>query len=83
VELLLAGDRQPGFAHIGLEVHNLRSSVARFKAAGFDVTEPAESPRTKALIAQARDKNGVRFELLEFGPESVQRKAMEAWKGER
>ena len=82
LELGLAGNRQPGFAHIGLEVHDLRSSVSRFKAAGFDVTDPAESPRTKAFIAQARDKNGVRFDLLEFGPESVQRKAMDSWKGQ-
>lgn len=80
LELALADNRAPGFSHIGLDVDDLRSSVPRFKAAGFDVSNPVESARTKALISQALDKNGVRFELLEFGPGSVQRKAMDDWK---
>ena len=77
---VLADNRAPGFSHIGLEVDDLRSSVPRFRAAGFDVSNPVESARTKAIISQALDKNGVRFELLEFGPGSVQRKAMDGWK---
>lgn len=80
LEVQPADARLPGFAHIGLEVQNLRKTVPQFRAAGFEVTDPAESARTKALISQATDKNGVHFELLEFGPDSAQRKAMDSWK---
>lgn len=74
------GTRKVGFLHIGLEVRNLRQALPQFKAAGFTVSEPRESPRTRSLISQATDPNGVHFELLEFGPESAQRKAIDDWK---
>jgi catechol 2,3-dioxygenase-like lactoylglutathione lyase family enzyme len=73
-------DRPPGFIHIGLEVGDLRAAVAQFRQGGLNVENPAESERTKALISQASGPNGVKFELLEFGPDSLQRKVMNAWK---
>lgn len=54
--------------------------LPQFQAAGFSVTDPIESARTKALISQATDANGVHFELLEFGPGSLQRKMIDTWK---
>ena len=80
LEVQPAGGRPLGFTHIGLEVQDLRQALPQFRAAGFQVAEPVESARTKALISQATDRNGVHFELLEFGPDSVQRKVMDRWR---
>jgi hypothetical protein len=38
------------------------------------------SPRTKSRIAVARTPQGTGVELLEFGPESLHRRVMNAWK---
>ena len=73
-------DRPPGFIHIGLEVSDLPTAVAQFKQNGLHVENPAESARTKAVISQATGLDNLRFELLEFGPDSLQRKVMNAWK---
>ena len=75
-----APDRPPGFIHIGLEVGNLATALPQFRRGGLDVGNPSESERTKALISQATGPNGLSFELLEFGPESLQRKVINAWK---
>jgi len=34
----------------------------------------------KALISRIRDLDGVSIEVMEFGPESMQKKAMDAWR---
>lgn len=73
-------DRPPGLIHIGLEVADLRASIPRFKAGGLIVRDPSTSARTGAVISQAEGLSGLRFELLEFGPDSLQRKVMNAWK---
>jgi catechol 2,3-dioxygenase-like lactoylglutathione lyase family enzyme len=73
-------DRPAGFIHIGLEVANLRTAIVQFKRDGLHVDDPSESARTRALISQATGLNDLRFELLEFGPDSLQRKVMNAWK---
>lgn len=73
-------DRPPGFIHIGLEVDRLSRVIPEFRRGGLEVQDPSESARTKALISQATGMNGLRFELLEFGPDSLQRKVMNAWK---
>src|SRR5262249_11931569 len=72
-------DRPPGFIHIGLEVGNLAAALPEFRRGGLDVRNPTESERTKALISQATGPNGLNFELLEFGPDSLQRKVINAW----
>jgi catechol 2,3-dioxygenase-like lactoylglutathione lyase family enzyme len=75
-----SADRPPGFVHIGLEVGNLAAILPQFRRNGLDVRNPTESERTKALISQATGQNGLSFELLEFGPDSLQRKVINAWK---
>jgi catechol 2,3-dioxygenase-like lactoylglutathione lyase family enzyme len=75
-----SADRPPGFIHIGIEVENLRAVIAKFKGEGLQIQNPSESERTKALISQATGQSGLAFELLEFGPESLQRKVINAWK---
>ena len=71
--------RPPGLIHIGLEVADLRASIPRFKAGGLIVRDPSTSARTGAVISQAEGLGGLRFELLEFGPDSLQRKVINDW----
>jgi len=75
-----SADRPVGFLHIGLEVANLAGAIDQFRRGGLNVQNPAVSERTKALISQAVGPGGLRMELLEFGPESLQRRVMNAWK---
>jgi catechol 2,3-dioxygenase-like lactoylglutathione lyase family enzyme len=81
LELQPAGpDRPPGLIHIGIEVADLRAAIPQFRQGGLNVQNPSVSERTKALISQATGQNDLRFELLEFGPDSLQRKVINAWK---
>jgi catechol 2,3-dioxygenase-like lactoylglutathione lyase family enzyme len=75
-----APDRPPGFIHIGLEVANLRAVVPQFRRDGLQIQNANESERTGALISTATGLSGLNFELLEFGPNSLQRKVINAWK---
>jgi catechol 2,3-dioxygenase-like lactoylglutathione lyase family enzyme len=73
-------ERPVGLIHVGLEVGNLRASLPQFRQGGLQVADPNRSARTNALISQATGFADLRFELLEFGPDSLQRKVMESWK---
>ena len=73
-------DRPPGFVHYGLEVDDVTAEVARLRTAGMDVRPPGVSPRTGSRIAVGRTPSGITFELLEFGPESLHRRVMNAWR---
>ena len=80
IELLPANStRRPGLDHVGLHVDDIRSTIATLKQRGVTV-EDARTGRTKSIIANATDPGGVHIELSELGPESLQRKAMDAWK---
>ena len=74
-----AADRRPGISHVGLHVENIRATLARLAQHGVKVEEPRTS-RTNSIIANATGPDGIRFELSELGPESLQRKAMNSWK---
>jgi len=81
IELMPATASRPaGFVHVGLEVANLDAAVKRLRAGGMQVRDPAVSPRTKTRIAVATTPQGTAMELLEFGPESLHRKVINAWK---
>jgi len=81
IELMPATASRPaGFVHVGLEVANLDAAVKRLRAGGMQVGDPAVSPRTKTRIAVATTPQGTAMELLEFGPESLHRKVINAWK---
>jgi catechol 2,3-dioxygenase-like lactoylglutathione lyase family enzyme len=73
-------DRPVGLIHVGLEVGNLRAQIDQYRNGGLQVNNPNESARTKALISTATGLSGLPFELLEFGPDSLQRKVMNEWK---
>lgn len=80
IEVQPAGDRQPGvITHVGLEVDNIKATLARLAKNGVKVEEPRTS-RTNSIIANATSPDGIRIELSELPPDSLQRKAINSWK---
>ena len=69
----------PGLTHFAVEFGDLNATVARMRQQGATVADPALTPG-RALFTRLRDLDGVSIEAMEFGPESMQRKAMDAWK---
>ena len=81
VEVMQATPQRPaGCPHFGLEVENLDALVANLKEKGVAVGSPNVSARTQTRIANVTAPGGVNIELLEFGPGSLHRKVIEAWK---
>jgi catechol 2,3-dioxygenase-like lactoylglutathione lyase family enzyme len=82
LELQQANAQRPaGISHFGLEAPNIKNTVATFKQRGAMATDPgAPSAFSHAILANVTDLNGLRIELAEMGPESLQRKAMDSWK---
>ena len=79
VELLEATpQRPPGFVHVGFEVDDISATSARLKNANVKVAQPRVG-RTKATVAEVEVPDGVNVELLQFGPDSQQRHAMDSW----
>jgi catechol 2,3-dioxygenase-like lactoylglutathione lyase family enzyme len=79
VELLEATPaRPPGFVHVGFEVEDITATAQRLKGTNVKVAEPRVG-RTNATVAEVEVPDGVNVELLQFGPESMQRKAIESW----
>jgi catechol 2,3-dioxygenase-like lactoylglutathione lyase family enzyme len=76
----VTAERPAGFVHIGLEADDVKALAARIRESGIKVDEPMPSARSGAVLTTAMDAEGVRTEILEFGPASLQRKAMNAWK---
>lgn len=82
LELQQANAQRPaGISHFGLEAPNIKSTVATYQTRGAMATDPgAPSAFSHAILANVTDLNGLRIELAEMGPESLQRKAMDSWK---
>lgn len=82
LELQQANAQRPaGISHFGLEAPNIKNTVAAYKSRGAMATDPgAPSAFSHAILANVTDLNGLRIELAEMGPESLQRKAMDSWK---
>ncbi len=73
--------RPAGLNHYGLEVTSIEAAVAEFRRRGATSSDPTgPSAFSRARLANVTDLNGIRVELAELGPESLQRKAIEAWK---
>lgn len=80
VELIPAAPGQrTGITHFGVEVDDIDAAVSRMRQAGATVGDPGLTP-AQARFSRMSDPDGVQIEVMEFGPESLQRKAMEAWK---
>src|SRR5205814_1240027 len=80
----------PGFTHIHLVVDDVAAAVARFRRAGLaipargamtplTVSDPGVAQPSNVKNANIYDPNGLRLELNELIPESLTRKATEAW----
>ena len=82
LELQQANAQRPaGVNHFGLEVPDIKAAVAMFRQRGATASDPTgPSAFSKAMLANVTDPNGLRIELAELGPDSLQRKAMESWK---
>jgi catechol 2,3-dioxygenase-like lactoylglutathione lyase family enzyme len=81
VEVMQAtSDRPVGCPHFGLEVQGLNSVIDQLAQRGVQVRAPSLSPRTGTRSAVVTGPGGVNIELLEFGPQSLHRKVMDAWK---
>jgi len=80
VELAPASADHPvGVSHIGIWADDVNKTVAILRERGVKMDNPI-SGGTKALLTNVFDPNGVRLELLEYPPESLQKKAIESWK---
>jgi catechol 2,3-dioxygenase-like lactoylglutathione lyase family enzyme len=71
--------RPAGLSHIGIWPENLSAAVAALRARGVKVDDP-KTGSTRTSITNVTDPDGVRLELLDFLPDSLPRKAMDAWK---
>src|ERR1700722_1195216 len=72
-------DRPVGFSHAGLWADDLNKTVTVLRERGVKMDDP-KAGATKAPLTNMIEPNGVRLELLEYPPESLQRIAMESWK---
>lgn len=82
IEIQEANAQRPaGVSHFGLAVDSIEEAVKYFRANGVTASDPgAPSAFSHARLANVTDLNGIRIELAELTPESLQRKAMDNWK---
>ena len=81
LELGLANAQRPaGFTHYGLHVENIASAVTLYRGWGLTVSDVNKSANTNALLANITDPYMGRIELAELTPDSLHRKALDAWK---
>ena len=81
IELGQANAQRPaGFTHVGIHVESMPQAVKLYQSRGLMVSEPRLSVPVGSTQANITDPNGLRIELTELPPNSLQRKAMEAWK---
>jgi catechol 2,3-dioxygenase-like lactoylglutathione lyase family enzyme len=82
IELQEANAQRPaGVNHFGMAVDSVEDAVKMFRAGGATASDPgAPSAFSHARLAGVTDLNGVRIELAELTPDSLQRKAMDSWK---
>ena len=80
VELIPVGADQPaGITHFGLEVGDIDEVVAHLRQQGVSAADPGLTP-ARARFTRIADRDGVQIEVMQFTAESMQRKAMDAWK---
>ena len=73
-------DRPTGFSHVGIEADDISEAVMRIRQRGTQVTNPRFAENTGVTLALVTDPEGLRVELLQLHPESLQRKAINSWK---
>jgi catechol 2,3-dioxygenase-like lactoylglutathione lyase family enzyme len=68
-----------GFSHAAFIVDDVTAMSERLRGEGANAQVPHVG-WTKALIADVFDPNGLRLELFQLEPESMQKKAIDSWK---
>ena len=80
IELLpVAADQPAGVTHIGIETDDVEASIANLRSHGVTVADPTVGV-SKARVGRITDRDGVAIEVMQIGPDSLQRQAVEAWK---
>jgi catechol 2,3-dioxygenase-like lactoylglutathione lyase family enzyme len=80
VELLPVAAGQPtGIMHIGIETADVAASAASLRAQGVAVDDPTVGV-SKSRVARIKDADGLQIEVMQMGPDSLQRQAIDAWK---
>lgn len=74
-------ERPVGLSHIGIWPDNLNATIAALRQRGVKVDDP-RTGATRTSITNVIDPNGIRLELIDFLPDSLPRKAIDAWKPE-
>jgi catechol 2,3-dioxygenase-like lactoylglutathione lyase family enzyme len=72
-------NRPPGLNHYGLHVEDLKAYVAVLRQRGVKVEDP-RAGRGDSFVANATDPGGIRIELFQFGPNSLQGEAIAKWR---
>jgi len=68
-----------GLSHVGLWADDLNAEVAALRQQGIKVDDP-RTATTKAPLPNVIDPDGIRLELLDITPGSMQGKAIDGWK---
>jgi len=80
VEIQPANPNRPaGLTHFGLHVEDLKTTVATLKQRGVTVEEP-RAGRQDSMVVNATGPGGMRIEIFQFGPQSLQGQAISSWK---
>ncbi len=76
LELNPANENRPaGLTHFGIQVEGMESVKAMYEARGASPTETRRGS-TQAILSNITDPQGVRIELSEYPPDSLQGKAL-------
>jgi catechol 2,3-dioxygenase-like lactoylglutathione lyase family enzyme len=74
-----SADHPVGFSHVGIWADDLKTTVAALRQRGVKLDDP-RTGFTNAPLTNVTDPNGLRLELLEYPPASLQRKAIDGWR---
>jgi catechol 2,3-dioxygenase-like lactoylglutathione lyase family enzyme len=72
-------ERPVGLSHVGIWADDVKAAAAALRQRGVKVDDP-RTGATKAPLTNVMDPNGIRVEMVELTPDSLQRKAVDAWK---
>jgi len=72
-------NRRAGLNHFGLHVADLKALVATLKERGVTVEDVRVRP-DDSMVANVTDPGGLRIEMFQFGPASLQGQAIASWK---
>ncbi len=73
-------NRPAGLTHMGLQTDDIQGTVGKLRQAGATLTDPRVATNTNVTLTNATDPDGIRVELFQLNADSLQGKAMQAWK---